>query len=55
MISLLHLNKLNFFLIFIAFFCLNSALAEEEAIDIWGNQEGKNEQSNQTNNQKKYQ
>ena len=48
MISLSHLNKSLFFLIFFATFALSLAIAEEEPIDIWktkGNSEDENKES----------
>ena len=50
MISLLHLNKLIFFLIF--FTILNFAFAEDEPADIWQSNENQDEQNNQSGDQK---
>jgi len=48
MISLSHLNKLTFSIIFITIFNLNCSFAEEESIDIWKKQEDKSKQINQS-------
>ena len=37
MISLSHLNKLIFFIIFITILNFNSSFAEDEPADIWDN------------------
>ena len=47
MISLLHLNKLTFFVIFFTAIIFNSAFGENEAVDIWKKTENSNETSNQ--------
>ena len=52
MISLSHLNKLTLFAIFLIILTFNSALGEDEPIDIWEKQENKKEQSNKSNNEK---
>ena len=49
MISLSHLNKLVFFVIFFTFISSNLVLAEDEPIDIWENTENQNSQNNQNN------
>ena len=41
MISLSHLNKLILFAIFLLILTFNSALGEDEPIDIWEKQEKK--------------
>ena len=45
--SLLHLNKLTFFVIFFTAIIFNSAFGENEAVDIWKKTENSNETSNQ--------
>jgi len=52
MISSSHLNKLIVFAIFLLILTFNSALGEDEPIDIWEKQENKKEQSNKSNNEK---
>ena len=52
MISLSHLNKLILFAIFLLILTFNSALGEDEPIDIWEKQEKKKEKSNKSNNEK---
>jgi len=52
MISLSHLNKLILFAIFLLILTFNSALGEDEPIDIWEKQENKKEKSNKSNNEK---
>ena len=52
MISLSHLNKLILFTIFLLILTFNSALGEDEPIDIWEKQENKKEKSNKSNNEK---
>ena len=52
MISSLHLNKLILFIIFFTVLNLSSALAEEEAVDIWKKKENKNEQIDQATGEK---
>ena len=41
MISLLHLNKLKSLLFFLVFLCIGFAQAEEDAIDLWDDNETK--------------
>ena len=48
MISLSHLNKLTFSIIFITIFNLNCSFAEEEPVDIWKKQKDKSKQINQS-------
>ena len=52
MISLSHLNKLTLFVIFLIILIFNSALGEDEPIDIWEKKENKKEQKNESNNEK---
>ena len=52
MISSLHLNKLILFIIFLIIFTFNSAVSEEEPIDIWEKKENQKEGSNESNNEK---
>ena len=52
MISLSHLNKLILFAIFLLILTFNSALGEDEPIDIWEKQEKKKEKSSKSNNEK---
>jgi len=52
MISLSHLNKLIVFAIFLLILTFNSALGEDEPIDIWEKQEKKKEKSSKSNNEK---
>ena len=49
MISLSHLNKLFFFLVFV--FC-SSSFSEEEPVDIWKSNENQNEQNNKISSKK---
>ena len=52
MISLLRLNKLITSVIFFTVFNFNLSLAEDEPANIWEQEENKNQQENQTTNQK---
>ena len=52
MISLSHLNKLTFFVIFFTVLTFSLSFAEEEPVDIWKQKENQNEQNNQTNEEK---
>ncbi len=48
MISSSHLNKLILFIIFLIIFTFNSAVSEDEPIDIWEKKENQNEGSNES-------
>ncbi len=53
MISSSHLSKLILFIIFLVIFTFNSAVSEDEPIDIWEKKENqKKEESNESNNEK---
>ena len=52
MISSSHLNKLILFIIFLTIFTFNSAVSEDEPIDIWEKKENQKEGSNESNNEK---
>ena len=52
MISLSHLNKLIFFVIFFIILTFNFAFTEDEPIDIWEKEENQNQQNNQIDNNK---
>ena len=52
MISLSHLNKLIFFVIFFTVLTHNFSFAEDEPADIWEKKKNQDEQNNQTNNEK---
>ena len=52
MISLLHLNKIILFVIFLIILTFNPVLSEEEPADIWEKKENQNEQNNQTTDEK---
>ena len=51
MISLSHLNKLTFLIIFFTILNLNCSFAEEEPVDIWGEKENSSKQLNQSDNE----
>ena len=52
MISLSHLNKLIFSIIFFTLLTFNTSFSEDEPADIWKKKENQNEQSNQITNEK---
>ncbi len=52
MISLSHLNKLTFSVIFLITLTFNPVLAEDEPADIWEDQVDQKEQDNENNNEK---
>ena len=52
MISLSHLNKLTFSVIFLITLTFNPVLAEDEPADIWEEQVDQKEQDNENNNEK---
>ncbi len=52
MISSLHLNKLTFLIIFFTILTFGFASAEDEAIDIWQNEENQNKQGSQIDSAK---
>ena len=52
MISSSYLSKLTFFVIFFIVLTFNSSFSEDEPADIWEKKENKNEQNNQTSNEK---
>ena len=51
MISLSHLNKLTFSIIFFTILNLNCSIAEEDPVDIWGKTENSSKQINQSVNE----
>lgn len=52
MISLSHLSKLIIFSILLITITFNSAISEEEPVDIWEKKEGQEEKINKSNNEK---
>ena len=52
MISLLHLNKLTFFAIFLIILTFKPAFGEDEPADIWEKEENQKEQDNKGDNEK---
>ena len=52
MISLSHLNKLTFSVIFLITLTFNPLLAEDEPADIWEDQADQKKQDNENNNEK---
>ena len=52
MISLLHLNKIIFIIIFCTIITSNYCLAENEPADIWQENENQSEQKNESENNK---
>ena len=52
MISLIHLNKLIFYLIIFIFLNSVTVQSEEEPADIWKKKENQNEKSNDENDSK---
>jgi len=52
MISLLHLNKLKYFLFFFTFIFIGFAQAEEDAIDLWDDEETKINESEKNDAEK---
>jgi len=52
MISLLHLNKLIFFVIFSIFLAYNFTFAEDEPADIWKEEQNLNDSSDKSSNEK---
>ena len=52
MISLSHLNKLTFSVIFLITLTFNPVLAKDEPADIWEEQVDQKEQDNENNNEK---
>ena len=52
MISLRHLNKLIFFIIFFTVLAFNFSFAEDEPADIWKEKKKQDEQNYQNSNEK---
>jgi len=52
MISLLHLNKLTFFAIFLIILTFKPAFGEDEPADIWEKEENQKEHDNKGDNEK---
>ena len=51
MLSLSHLNKIIFFVIFLIILTFNPALGVDEPADIWEKKENRNEEGNVSDNE----